>query len=281
MTQKEWITLCVLAGSLAMILWSFYVTRQRASTLARLEDDAAPSRRPVDTYPPRFRWAGPLLAVLAFGGAMLLGSWPLPYAFASAALAGVLGLLAEELVATSRIARIEQQLVDMIDLIVSSLRAGSSLQAALDAAREQSRAPIRGELDLIIGRIRMGEDPRGVLRNLGLRVPLESFRLFSHAMLVHWDSGGSLAGTLLLIGRSIRDRIEVSRRVQAQAVESQISVIAIMGVSHGTGLLMYFSNPAALQEFARSFAGTWIIVFAVLLQALGIYWIWRLSQVRF
>jgi Flp pilus assembly protein TadB len=44
---------------------------------------------------------------------------------------------------------------------------------------------------------------------------------------------------------------------------------------------MYYSNPNALREFLQSTVGTAITVGAVGLQAVGIYWIWRMSQVRF
>lgn len=281
MDSSQWITLLVLAGAGGWSAWSMYTSWLRNEAIARLRSGDGDAPKEVETYPSRFRWAPPVCAALSAGSVIWFLVWRTPYAAAAGALCGVIALLAEEFLAGWRIGRIERQLVDAIDILVSSLRAGSSLPAALESVREAAQNPLRIEIEAIAGRIRMGEDPRGVLRNFGLRVPLESFQLFSHALQVHWDSGGSLAGTLLIIGRTIRDRIEISRRIQAQAVESQISVIAILAVSYGTGLLMYLSNPGALREFILSTTGMWIVVFAVVLQAIGMYWIWRMSQVRF
>lgn len=261
--------------------WSFFATRQRERSLARLNAGSAPLRERTSTYPRRFRSLCVLLAGLAYVWVKFILLWPGAYSWAAAMLAVSIGLVGEELLAEKRVARLEQQLVDAIDIMVSTLRAGGSLPAALDAVRDEVGDPLRSELNQIVGRIRVGADPSEVIRSLGVRLPQESMRLFTHTLLVHWNAGGSLAGTLLLVGKTIRDRIEVSRRIQAQAVESQVSVVAVMGISYGTAGLIYYSNPNALREFLTSMTGTTITVGSVGLQAVGIYWIWRLSQVRF
>ena len=278
---QELVLLLLLLGAFGAVGWSFFATRQRERSLARLSPERAVVRKRTATYPMRFRWLCVVLAVVGYGGVRFIQEWSEAYSWAAVMLILSLGLVGEELIAEMRIGRLEQQLVDAIDIMVSTLRAGGSLPAALDAARDEIGDPFRSEMNQIVGRIRVGEDPSDVIRSLGIRVPLESMRLFTHTLLVHWSAGGSLAGTLLLVGRTIRDRIEVSRRIRAQAVESQVSVVAVMGISYVTAGLMYFSNPNALREFLHSMAGTAITVGSVGLQAVGIYWIWRLSQVRF
>ena len=105
-------------------------------------------------------------------------------------------------------------------MMVASLRAGTALLGALEATLTESRQPMRGELENLVGRIRLGEDPRAAVKELAMRVPLESFRLFSYCLLVHWETGGSLAVSLRTVASTVRDRIEVARRIAAQAVES-------------------------------------------------------------
>lgn len=206
-------------------------------------------------------------------------SVPLPFAVAFGFLVGVLDTLAEEYWAASRIALIEEQLAAAIDLMVSTLRAGMPLQASLEIAREQSRQPIRNELEEVAGRFRLGEDPQNVIRQLAQRVPLDAFRLFCHTFLVHLETGGRLANTLMTIGRTIR--IEVARRVRAQAVESQVSVVAVLAITYGLLALIFFTNPAPLSDLLKGTAGTYIAAAAIILQSIGILWIWRMSQIRF
>jgi tight adherence protein B len=284
MDRASWILLLVGGLGLGAIVWSVRAARRRDRALARLdsvEGEAFEFALRPETFPPRWRWAGPAcgaVALLVLGGVLGL---PLPFAIAFGILLGVLGMLGEEYWAASRVSLIEEQLAEAIDLMISSLRAGTPLLAALEVAREESRNPIREELEEVVGRIRLGEDPRGVIRQLAGRVPLETFRLFCHALLVHWETGGSLAGTLQTIGRTIRDRIEIARRVRAQAVESQVSVVAVLAITYGVAALMFRTNPDPLRDFLRSTAGTYIAAATVFLESIGILWIWRMSQIRF
>lgn len=284
MERASWILLLVAVLGGAAIAWSVRAGRRRDQALARLdnaEGEALDFDLLTDTFPPRWRWAGPALGIVTLLVLAGILGLPLPFAVAFGILIGVLGTLGEEYWAASRVSRIEEQLVEVIDLMISSLRAGTPLLAALEVAREESRNPIRQELDEVVGRIRLGEDPRGVIRQLARRVPLETFRLFCHALLVHWETGGSLAGTLVTIGRTIRDRIEVARRVRAQAVESQVSVVAVLAITYGVVALMFRTNPDPLRDFLRSTAGTYIAAATILLESIGILWIWRMSQIRF
>jgi hypothetical protein len=81
----------------------------------------------------------------------------------------------------------------------SATRAGSAPAHLLENAAEESRAPLKPQLEDVLGRIRYGDDPQVVLRSLMKRVPLETFRLFASALSVHWEVGGSLAPTLAIV----------------------------------------------------------------------------------
>lgn len=273
----------VLAGA-AAVAWSAYMARERRLAIARVEaqrSDIVELAEQVSVFPPRYRslvlLAGVTILLLTFGWLR----WPLPYALAAMSMTTVIAYLFEEALAVTRIGRLEEGLVEAIDILASSLRSGCSLQTALELARDGSNGHLRDEFSILIGRIRIGEDPRAAIRNFALRVPSESVRLFTHSLAVHWSGGGSLTGALLLIARTIRDRMEVVRRIQAQAVESQLSVLVVMGISYGSGGIILNSNPDALREFLLSTVGMWITVGAVFLQAVGILLIWRLSQIRF
>jgi tight adherence protein B len=92
---------------------------------------------------------------------------------------------------------------------------------------------------------------------------------------------GSLAPTLSTVGKSIRDRIEIGRRVRAQSTQAQASVIGIVCITYFLGLLMWRTNPTSFEEFLRNPVGANILAGAMVLQAVGLLWITRLSQLKF
>ncbi len=218
----------------------------------------------------------------ALAAGLILGLTDLPRQYAvGGILIGMIVYLAEVHSAERRILHIEAQLADAIDHMVATLRAGSALQSALEMVQHEAQPPIRDEFEHVLGRIRLGEDPRAAVRDLAFRVPLESFRLFAHCLLVHWETGGSLVTSLRTVGRTVRDRLEMSQRINAQAVESQISVVAVMGISYGLTLLMLKTNPGPIQKLLYSQVGATVAAVLILMQTAGITFIWRMSRIRF
>ena len=235
----------------------------------------------VPPFPPRHRAVAPLIGLVAGLALWLFLGIPFEVDVAAGGLVTVLGYLLEEYVAEQRIATIESQLSDAIDLLVGSLRAGAALLAAFESALRESRAPLRPYLEEVVGRVRLGADPREVVADLAERVPLETFRLFSLSLAVHWDVGGSIASTLATVGRTIRDRIELSRRVRAQAIEAHVSVGAVMAIAYILAVLMWRANPERLEAFARTGVGSELIAGVIGLQAIGLVWMSRISRSGF
>jgi len=271
-------------------VWLWLSSRARRAAMRRLEHHMATQptgeRRGPDgghlgrPFPPRYQLAAPAAGAVVML-ALRLAGLPLVVAGAVGTLAGVLAFLVEDQVAASREAEIEAQLSAAIDLLVGALRAGASLLAAFESALEEASAPLRPYLQEVAGRIRLGDDPRSAVSDLQIRVPLESFRLFSTSLAVHWEVGGSLATALTMVGVTVRDRIELTRRVRAQKAESNASVAVILVITYVLSFLMWRSNPNRIEAFVRTDAGMTLVAGAILLQAVGLVWLSRLSRSRF
>jgi len=276
----------VIAAAAGFYLWYSAYLRERslrrvdvASTGLRGMASGASDEPAV--FPPRYRLLAPAAGLTVALAVYFLTSLPFEYAVAFGILAAAIAWVFEDWLAARRATEIETQLADAIDLMVGALRAGTGILAALEAAYVEARDPFRSQLRDLIGRIRLGDDPVEAIQSLARRVPLETFRFFATSFSVHWETGGSMAQTLTSIGRTIRDRIEMSRRIQAQSVEVHASVVAVMAISYAVTLIMWRANPGTLEEFLGSSIGTLIAASAVVLQAVGILWISRMSRVRF
>lgn len=237
--------------------------------------------REVSPFPSRYRWL-PAVAGAVVAGALWTGlGLPGPIALALGVLIGVFVSLLEEQQATEQEALIEAQLATAIGLLVGALRAGSSLLAAFESAIEESGAPLRPYFLEVAGRIRLGDDPRAAVSDLQTRVPIESFRLFGTALAIHWDVGGSLATTPSTVGQTIRDRVELGRRVRAQGAEASASVAVVLVISYALAFLMWRVNRERMEAFALMPVGVLLISGVVLLQAAGLIWMAHLSRSEF
>ena len=239
-----------------------------------------PKRR-IRAFPPRYRFAPPAVGVATAFTFWLVIGLPLEIGIAAGVLLGVLTHLIEDFRGEQQAAVIESQLAAAIYLMVGSLRAGASLLAAFDSALEEVGPPLRPYFQEVAGRIRLGDDPRSAVSDLQVHVPLETFRLFATSLSIHWEVGGSLATTLSTVGQTVRDRIELSRRVRAQGVESHASVAVVLGIAYVLAFLMWRSNPDRLEAFVSTGIGTAIVAIVILLQAIGLLWMARLNKSTF
>ena len=280
----------MLAAAIA-VLYLWYGYRARRLSAERLADLIgqpleAENReqtlvRTVRSFPPRYQYVAPSLSAVAAGALWWVVGLPVEVSVAIGALFGVLSHLIEDYVAEERAATIETQLSAAIDLLIGSLRAGASLLAAFESALQEAEPPLRPYFQEVAGRIRLGDDPRVAVSELQVRVPLETFRLFATSLAIHWDVGGSLATTLATVGRTIRDRIELSRRVRAQGVEAHSSVAVVLIMAYVLGFLMWRTNPDRLEAFVKSGVGTEMVAGVIALQAIGLVWMSRLSRSSF
>jgi len=203
------------------------------------------------------------------------------YALMGGAVVAILVHEAEVIWAGRLTLKIETQLADAIDLMVGSLRAGAGVLQSLETAVDESRYPLKPQLEEVLGRIRYGDSSQIVFRGLTARVPLETFRLFASALSVHGEVGGSLAPTLASVGRAIRDRIELSRRIRSMTVQSRASIISVLAVTAFIGLLMWRTDPERMEVFLGTTYGSAFFSGAVILQGVGVFWCSALSRLKY
>lgn len=280
--------LAVWFAAVALVAYGWHSVRRRERAWQRLAEEAA-GEEPARTTPlpagRRLRrrwmwvpWAGALVVMAILW--LLLGL-AASYILAIGLVVGLLAGQVEAFLAASQGAKLESQLADAIDIMIGAVGAGASVTGALEAAIQESHAPLRPYLEEVAGRIRLGDEPAEVFRSLSQRVPLETFLLFTSALSVHWEVGGRLTSTLATVGKTIRDRIEVARRIRSNTAQSQFSTIAIIGLTYFIAVIVWRNGPEQMEEFVNSSIGSWFVAGSILLQGLGIAWMNWISRPRF
>ena len=95
-------------------------------------------------------------------------------------------------------------LPNLIDLIARALRAGHSVQQAIEVVVEQSRDPIREEFAQVHQEQKLGVPFREAMIALSSRVPLQDLRFMVTATLVQKETGGDLIQILERTAHVIR-----------------------------------------------------------------------------
>ena len=229
----------------------------------------------------RYWWLGIPVAVIVVMTLWLTLGIPWPYLAAIFAMVLLCAGQIDEILCQLRVQKLEQQLADSIDMMVAGVKSGAGLQSALESSVKQARKPWAGEADQLVRAIRFGEDPVDALGDLAERLPLESVLLFSQTLAVNWRVGGRLSITLANVGRTVRDRIELSRRMYAMTTQARLSVISVIVVTYFIGALIWRNDPERMSGFLVSIVGQTMVSIGMLLQAVGIVWISWMSKPRF
>ncbi|MEC9048292.1 MAG: type II secretion system F family protein [Planctomycetota bacterium] len=220
-----------------------------------------------------------LLASAIAGSALLCTPLYTQLSLSLAVLVGALAWVVDGSVLAGKTVKVESQLADALDLLASSVSAGVSLVEALDGVVQDVRMPLRRVLASATDRLRLGDDPQRVLLEAETTLPLPGFRLLTQYLSVQWQSGGSIAPGLHAISETVRDRVNLARRVQSQAAEARVSVLGILLIVYGIAVLAWVNNPERIESFLSSDVGGGIAAACVLLQAAGIFWMARLTRI--
>ncbi len=125
--------------------------------------------------------------------------------------------------AKKRLALLEEQLPDAVELIVRSLRVGHPFTSALAIVAKEVPDPLGTEMGIIADETTYGRDVGEALKDMAERLDLQDLRFLAIAVAIQKTSGGNLAEILDGLSKVIRSRFKLFRRVSAITAEAKWS----------------------------------------------------------
>lgn len=191
------------------------------------------------------------LSVILIASALSsLIAWPLALLLALV-LCGALPLLTLQFRRARRRAELSRQLPDAIDLMVQSLRAGHPINPAFNAIAREMPDPIAGELGLVADAISYGDDLATAIDEMARRIGLEDYNYLAVAITIQHSTGGNLATVLESLGRVIRDRFAMERKIRALSAEGRITAIVVSSVPVLLSAFLHLSTPTYYSDVAH------------------------------
>lgn len=171
------------------------------------------------------------------------------------------------------------QLPDLLQTLVSSLRAGYGLPQALDVAASQSIEPTKSELQRVLFEVRIGRDPGDALAAAAERMASSDFSWVVAAMQINREVGGELAVVLENVADTVRERQRLRRQIRVLTAEGRISAYVLTALPFLLAVALLMTNPDYFEPFGDS-PGPLLVVMAGLLLVIGWAWIRRLVKAQ-
>lgn len=251
------------------------VRRSRSGVLSRERLDAAGLKKGPGDYMLMAGASTLVAGVLGyFAGGLFSAS--LVAILAPVALWALLALLISR-----RRRKFDEQVPDTLQLFSGGLRAGHSLLRSIDAAAQESEAPMAEELNRVVNETRIGRDLGESLDEVARRTDNEDFGWIARSVEIHREVGGDLAEVLDHVGETIRDRNQIRGQVRALSAEGRISAVVLMALPIVMFVGLTFLNPFYSRVFTTTMPGYLMIAAAAVLLAVGGFWLSRLIKPKF
>lgn len=180
-----------------------------------------------------------------------------------------------------RRAKFQDQVLDAIMLLSSSLKGGLSLLQAFEVLAEEMPAPMAQEIGLVIRENKMGLTLEQSLRNLNKRMNnMEELSLVVNSILVARETGGDLTKVFSRLATTIRDNRKLKDSIKTLTLQGRLQGI-IMSIL--PFVFIWWVITFNRQHFEIMFTteiGKTLVVVAAVLQVIGVILIKKFSTIK-
>ena len=176
---------------------------------------------------------------------------------------------------------IREQFPDVIDLLAHAVRAGESIDQAIQLAGKNASEPLASQFRRCAGQLKLGRSLSAVVHGRTQRVPLAEARILAATLIVQRRAGGTLSVTLDRLAHVCRDRLSYHRQYRAATAAGRGGAVLIASITGGAAAYMLIWRPEYVRGFLEVPQGHILLAIAIGLQIVGLTWIYKLLTIDY
>lgn len=175
----------------------------------------------------------------------------------------------------------QNQLVDSLFILSSSLKAGLSLMQAFEQLALEMVPPASQEFGLVIKAHRLGRTLEGALEGLNNRIQSDELRLITTAILLARETGGDITHIIQQLITTIRERKKLNDKVQTLTVQGRMQAYIMSILPIAFALFVRSFNKDYFSQMLSEPVGQMMMAAAVVLWIVGIILLQIMSKVEY
>ena len=179
-------------------------------------------------------------------------------------------------VAKHRQAKMTAQLPQILETMVSSLKAGSPIVECFKILAETAPEPIGTEFKRSLISFQLGKPFREVMAEMAMRIHTPDFKLLTQAIFISQDVGANLADVVATIADSIRERFKLRDFMASLTAQGKATAVFIGCLPYFITGMTYMIAPSYITPFLNHPVCRIISIALVLWELLGFYVLIRL-----
>ena len=178
-----------------------------------------------------------------------------------------------------RAATISHQLVEMLQLVSSALRAGFAFTQAVETAAKQLTPPILDEVNHFLRDTALGRSMEDSLNAMTERVESYDLDIAATAILVQSSTGGNLAEILSNVADTLRERERIRGEIRSLTAHQRFTAQVLSIYPVALAVIFFALNPSLMSVMWTERLGQAILAIGVGLQLIGAFAIPRILSV--
>jgi len=178
-----------------------------------------------------------------------------------------------------RLKRFEAQLPDALAMISGAMRAGASLNIALEGLVKEQPAPVSQEFELFLKEQRIGAEFEASLTKMEQRIPIQDFGMLVTALKINREVGGNLAETMETLAETLRRKATMEGKIDSLTAQGKLQGVVMTGLPILLGVLLNFMEPEAMSKLWTTHIGWAVMVIIVVMEMLGYFMITKITTI--
>ena len=177
-----------------------------------------------------------------------------------------------------RVRRMVEQLPQLLDHCVRSLKAGRTLSDAVLHAIESSSDPLKSSISRVSRNVQLGVSLPEAVDDFAELYERDEFRMFALGLKVNHRYGGSASELLENLILLIRERDQGARKLRAMTGETRITAVVLAVLPLFVGGYFMLTNPSYLTKVWNDPSGQHMLLTALAMQIIGCLGLWRMVR---
>ncbi|WP_070415425.1 type II secretion system F family protein, partial [Pseudomonas sp. BS-2016] len=177
-----------------------------------------------------------------------------------------------------RVQRMVEQLPQLLDHSVRSLKSGRTLADAVLGAIDSTEAPLKQAMSRIQRNVQMGVSLPESVSDFAEFYERDEFRLFALGLKVNHRYGGNASELLENLIKMIREREQGARQLKAMTGETRMTAYVLAGLPIVMVGYFLMVNPGYLMSMWNDGTGRHLLLAAVALDITGTFVMWRMLR---
>ncbi|HEY3486854.1 MAG TPA: type II secretion system F family protein [Gammaproteobacteria bacterium] len=173
----------------------------------------------------------------------------------------------------------EKQLPDALTMIAGALKAGASINMALESLVKEQPAPLSQEFQLFLREQRIGVDFSRSLQNMEQRLPIPDFQMFASALRIAREIGGNLAEILERLSDTLRRKATMEGKIDALTAQGRMQGYVMTALPVLLGVLLYFLEPEAMSKLFTTKEGYITLTVVIVMEIVGYIFISKITAI--